>query len=36
MMVVVTRVMMPIADRRRLYIFLRGHNEPGGGFVAGW
>jgi multicomponent K+:H+ antiporter subunit A len=21
--------------RRRLYIFLRGHNEPGGGFVAG-
>ena len=37
MMVVATRVMMPIAFMVGIYIFLRGHNEPGGGFVArGW
>ena len=35
MMVVVTRVLMPIAIVVGLYFFLRGHNEPGGGFVAG-
>ncbi|WP_425091567.1 monovalent cation/H+ antiporter subunit A [Tropicimonas sp. S265A] len=35
MMVVVTRVLMPIAVVVGVYIFLRGHNEPGGGFVAG-
>ena len=35
MMVVVTRVLMPIAVMVGVYIFLRGHNEPGGGFVAG-
>lgn len=35
MMVVATRVMMPIALMVGVYIFLRGHNEPGGGFVAG-
>ncbi len=35
MMVVLTRVMMPIVLMVGVYIFLRGHNEPGGGFVAG-
>ena len=35
MMVVATRVMMPIALVVGVFIFLRGHNLPGGGFVAG-
>lgn len=35
MMVVATRVLMPIAMLVGVYIFLRGHNQPGGGFVAG-
>ncbi|MFZ3582376.1 monovalent cation/H+ antiporter subunit A [Loktanella sp. DJP18] len=35
MMVVLTRVMMPIILMVGVFIFLRGHNEPGGGFVAG-
>ncbi|MCF6305154.1 MAG: DUF4040 domain-containing protein, partial [Rhodobacteraceae bacterium] len=35
MMVVVTRVMMPIAIMVGVFIFLRGHNQPGGGFIAG-
>ncbi|MBJ3763234.1 monovalent cation/H+ antiporter subunit A [Maribius pontilimi] len=35
MMVVLTRVMMPIVLMVGVYIFLRGHNEPGGGFIAG-
>ncbi len=35
MMVVVTRVMMPVVMLIGFYIFLRGHNEPGGGFIAG-
>ncbi len=35
MMVVVTRVMMPVVLLVGVYIFLRGHNEPGGGFIAG-
>ncbi|OOY26080.1 monovalent cation/H+ antiporter subunit A [Thioclava sediminum] len=35
MLLIVTRVMMPIALVVGLYIFLRGHNAPGGGFIAG-
>ena len=35
MMVVLTRVMMPIIMLVGFYIFFRGHNEPGGGFIAG-
>ncbi|MBI1904940.1 MAG: monovalent cation/H+ antiporter subunit A [Rhodocyclales bacterium] len=34
-MVVATRVMLPLALMVGAYIFLRGHNEPGGGFIAG-
>jgi multicomponent K+:H+ antiporter subunit A len=35
MMVVLTRVLMPVVLLVGFYIFLRGHNEPGGGFIAG-
>ena len=35
MMVVLTRVIMPLVLMVGFYIFLRGHNEPGGGFIAG-
>ncbi|MDE4133343.1 monovalent cation/H+ antiporter subunit A [Phaeobacter sp. QD34_3] len=35
MMVVATRVMMPLALMIAAYIFFRGHNLPGGGFIAG-
>ncbi|UWR32253.1 monovalent cation/H+ antiporter subunit A [Sulfitobacter sp. W027] len=35
MMVVMTRVIMPVVMIVGFYIFLRGHNEPGGGFIAG-
>jgi multicomponent K+:H+ antiporter subunit A len=35
MMVVLTRVMMPVVLMVGVYIFLRGHNLPGGGFIAG-
>ncbi len=35
MMVVLTRVIMPVVLLVGFFIFLRGHNEPGGGFIAG-
>ncbi|SFM33089.1 multisubunit potassium/proton antiporter, PhaA subunit /multisubunit potassium/proton antiporter, PhaB subunit [Ectothiorhodospira mobilis] len=35
MMVVATRVMLPLALLVGVYILLRGHNMPGGGFIAG-
>ena len=35
MMVVLTRGMMPVVMMVGFYIFLSGHNEPGGGFIAG-
>ncbi len=35
MMVVATRLILPLALLVGVYIFLRGHNMPGGGFVAG-
>lgn len=35
MLVVATRVVLPISLVVGLYIFLRGHNAPGGGFIAG-
>lgn len=34
LMVVVTQVMLPMAILVGLYIFFRGHNQPGGGFIA--
>ena len=35
MLVVATRVALPLAVMVALYIFLRGHNQPGGGFITG-
>ncbi|MCR9126907.1 MAG: monovalent cation/H+ antiporter subunit A [Rhodobacteraceae bacterium] len=35
MMVILTRVTMPVVLMVGFFIFLRGHNEPGGGFIAG-
>ena len=35
MMVVLTRVIMPVVLMVGFYVFWRGHNEPGGGFIAG-
>lgn len=33
-MVVATRVMLPLALLVGVFIFVRGHNQPGGGFIA--
>jgi len=35
MLVVATRALLPLALTVGVYIFLRGHNMPGGGFIAG-
>jgi multicomponent K+:H+ antiporter subunit A len=35
MLVVATRMILPVAIMVGVYIFLRGHNVPGGGFIAG-
>ncbi|TRW99118.1 monovalent cation/H+ antiporter subunit A [Paracoccus sp. M683] len=35
MLVVATRMLLPISLVVGVFIFLRGHNEPGGGFIAG-
>lgn len=35
MLVVITRMLLPIAIMVGVFIYLRGHNLPGGGFVAG-
>lgn len=35
LLVVATRVLLPLALTVGVYIFLRGHNQPGGGFIAG-
>lgn len=35
LLVVLTRLLLPLALLVGLYIFLRGHQAPGGGFIAG-
>ena len=35
LMVVATRLLLPISLLVGIFIFLRGHNQPGGGFIAG-
>jgi len=35
MMVIAARATLPLALTVGVFIFLRGHNEPGGGFIAG-
>ena len=35
MLVVATRLMLPVTLMAGVYLFLRGHNLPGGGFIAG-
>ena len=32
---VLVRLLLPVAAVMAVYLFMRGHNEPGGGFVAG-
>jgi multicomponent K+:H+ antiporter subunit A len=34
-LVVLSRILLPLALMVSAYMFLRGHNQPGGGFVAG-
>jgi multicomponent K+:H+ antiporter subunit A len=35
MLALVSRLMLPLAIAVSLFLFLRGHNAPGGGFIAG-
>lgn len=35
LLTVLSRVLFPLALMVSFYIFLRGHNQPGGGFIAG-
>jgi len=35
MLVVIARLLLPLALMVGIYLFLRGHNQPGGGFIAG-
>ncbi|MGP9814278.1 monovalent cation/H+ antiporter subunit A [Rhodopseudomonas sp. NSM] len=35
LLVVAARALLPLAITVGVYIFLRGHNQPGGGFIAG-
>jgi multicomponent K+:H+ antiporter subunit A len=34
MFVIATRILLPLVLTAGIYIFLRGHNQPGGGFIA--
>ncbi|PKP90002.1 MAG: monovalent cation/H+ antiporter subunit A [Alphaproteobacteria bacterium HGW-Alphaproteobacteria-16] len=34
MFVMATRILLPLVLAAGIYIFLRGHNQPGGGFIA--
>ncbi len=35
LLAVISRVLLPLATLASVYLFLRGHNLPGGGFIAG-
>jgi multicomponent K+:H+ antiporter subunit A len=35
LLMVVSRLLLPFAVLVSIYLFLRGHNQPGGGFIAG-
>jgi len=35
LLVVIARLLLPLALMVGVYLFLRGHNQPGGGFIAG-
>jgi multicomponent K+:H+ antiporter subunit A len=35
MLQLLTRLLLPLALMVSIYLFLRGHNAPGGGFIAG-
>lgn len=35
MLALASRLLLPLAVLVSVYLFLRGHNEPGGGFIAG-